>query len=207
MPQTASYLSVVHYQPGHAGLKAMVQKTVSAYKKHDPNRHFFIYKPVDGKEGVAYCLVNEGKFGLLKKELGDKSQAVLQSGNEGITSKKTYQTTTVRHMKGFDIGAPYLAVIKVTYDPANANKIREIAKRSDAHAGTAKKYSIFTVKDQSNTFYIAFGLDNIEVLDKQGGLMSYVKDPEVKALYEEFKHSVKTMKLIKLRLLPEFSNC
>lgn len=208
MEHQESYISVIHYQPGHAGLKTMVEKTVHAYKKQDPKRKFFIYKPVDGKPGTAYCVITQGKFGLLKKELGDTAaQATLDAAKSAVTSVKSFKSRTVRHGNRFNHSTPYLAVVRVQYDPKNAEKIRQFVKKMEQHSASSNKSSVFTVKGKENTFYIAFGVDNIEILDKKGGLMSYVTDPEIKKLYNEFKELVNSMELIKLRLLPQFSNC
>ena len=203
-----SHLSLIHYQPGHAAIKNMVQKAVHAYKKHDPNRQFFIYKPVGTSDGVAYCFIAHGKFGLLKKELGDnEAKSLMNSAKDGVKSSKNFKVKTTRHSKNFSLGAPYLAVVKVTFDPSQANHIRDVAKKIESHPGINKRHTVFTLDGVKNTFYIAFGVDNIEILDKKGGIMSYVEDPAVKTLYNEFKKSVTGMKLIKLRLLPQFSNC
>lgn len=202
-----THISVVHYEPGHEGIKEMVKKTADAYKKHDPNRGFYVYKPVDKASGTAYCVVTEGNFGSLSKEHGeDKASDLVDKAKEGVKSKNDFKGKVVAHSSNFRAGAPYLAVVKASYDPANAASVRQVLQEAKQHPDTSKNYTVFTVSEVPNTFYIAFGVDNIDVFDRPGGLMGHVQDQDVKDLYNKFKSSVKNIELIKLRLLPEFSN-
>ncbi len=205
-------VSVMEYEPGHAGLQHLSQKVVEATKKHNPNRKFCIYKPVD-KDGVAFCVAfNQNKVvdKALHKEHGDaQADQWHTDAKSGIKKLKSFDLDVSRcgnRDNGIDTSAPYLVVLQITYHPSKHTDLQQIRDAIRDADVMSKHSAIFKSDKLDNTFFISYPVKSLQALEADDGLLSHINDPEHKELLKKLEGCIESVEVTKLRLLPELSH-